>query len=458
MPRLLQLTLSLRDLVATAGPAVLLVALLSWLAYITIDPTPPKHVVVSTGPENSAYDAFARQYQKALAHEGITLELRSSLGSADNFARLKDDNSGVDLALVQSGQTDDAAAEREGLVSIGSLFVEPVWIFYRETWAGKRQPVPLTQLTQLRGLKVNVGPEGSGVPRLLGQLLTANRVETTDLTLSHLENTPAVMALLDGSLDAVVFSSAPDAPLIQMLLQTPGVRLFNFDQAEAYSRRFPFLSHVTLPRGIVALERDLPPQDVHLIAPTATLVARDTTHPAIVDLLVQAAATIHGGTGWLRRAGEFPSAQYTEIPVAKEAARFYKSGPPLLQRYLPFWLANLVERMWVVLLSLLALIVPLSRILPPLYEWRVRSRVYRWYGQLREVERGVQQAGKRAPTDVAENLQQLDHIEAAVNKLSVPLSYTDELYALRSHIELVRGKLRQHMSAERSDEPATITG
>jgi len=437
--------LSIRDLLVTAGPAIVLVVLLLWLAYITINPTPPTRLVLATGPENSAYDAFGKRYRDILASHGITVELRPSLGSQANFTQLKDPASSVEVAFMQSGSTDGAEEERAGLVSLGSLFVEPIWIFYREALkaGGKPVPMPLNQLAQFRGLKVNVGPEGSGVPRLIRQLLTANRIEADDLRLGYLENTPAVMALLDGSMDAVIFSSAPDAPLIQMLLQTPGVRLFNFDHAEAYARRLPFLSNVTLPRGIIALERDLPPQSVQLIAPTATLVARDSTHPALLDLLVQAGAQIHSGTGWFRRAGEFPTPDYTEIPVADEAARFYKSGPPLLQRYMPFWLANLVERMWIVLISMLALVVPLTRIVPPLYEWRVRSRVYRWYGQLREVEQEVEQTGASAEDACTEQLQRLDRIENSVNKLSVPLSYADELYALRLHIEMVRGKIRQ---------------
>ena len=313
----------------------------------------------------------------------------------------------------------------------------------------------ITQLGELRGLSLNVGPSGSGGPRLARQLLEANRVDKDEVTLTNLDDTPAVMKLLDGSLDAVMFVTAPEAPMVQMLLQTPGIRLFNFEQAEAYSRRFPFLKHVVLPRGIVALEKDLPHEDVHLIAPTATLVAKAGTHPAIIELLMQAATDIHGGPGWFRRAGEFPNEQYTEVPVSPVAERYYKSGPPFLQRYLPFWLANLIERMGVILLPVLALLIPLSRILPPLYTWRVRSRVYRWYGQLREVEHDVD-AGTTDPGEAAagqaggdrsratlrrKQLARLATIEARVNHLVVPLSYADELYTLKLHIDRVRSKL-----------------
>ena len=276
--------------------------------------------------------------------------------------------------------------------------------------------------------------------------LSVNGVEPADLKLGALENTPATVELLAGRIDGLVFSSAPDAPLIQMLLQTPGIKLFDFVQAEAYTRRFPFLSHVTLPRGIVDLGRDLPPKDYQLIAPTATLVARDNLHPALIDLFVQAAADIHGGAGWFHRQGEFPTASYTEIPVAHDAAKFYKNGPPLLQNYMPFWLSNFFDRMWVVIVALGALILPLSRVVPPLYVWKIRSRVYRWYGQLRTVEQAVEDVPPDQRAEVyAAQLARLNDIEHKVNQISIPLSFAEELYGLRSHINFVRNRLMDLM-------------
>jgi hypothetical protein len=222
-----------------------------------------------------------------------------------------------------------------------------------------------------------------------------------------------------------------------MLLQTPGIRLFDFPQAEAYSRRFPFLSNVALPRGVVDLAGDLPPANIRLVAPTATLVAREDLHPALVQLFVQAAQSIHGGAGWFQRKGAFPSMENTERPLAPEAERFYRNGAPLLQRYLPFWIANLVDRMWVVLVSIIAILIPLSRIVPPLYQFRIRSRIFRWYGQLRRVEESIGE--KTGP----ELLEQLDEIEQRAGRVTVPLSYADELYSLRSHIGLVRRRVRE---------------
>lgn len=447
-PRLRKFSLvSLRDLLVAIAPTTVLVAIACAVAYFIVDPEPPRRVVLATGQDNSAYEEFGRKYAAVLARDGIRVELQKSLGSADNLQRLKDGQ--VDIAFVQSGSTGAAQASaatmaapaaKPELVSLGSLFTEPVWLFLRTPDKSK---AALRSLTQLKGLRINLGPEGTGVPQLFRQLLAANNVEPGDLQISKLENTPATMALLNGQIDGLVFSSAPEAPLIQMLLQTPGIALFDFRQAEAYTHRLPFLTHVVLPRGIVDLGRDLPAQDFQLIAPTATLVARSGLHPALIDEFVKAATEIHGGAGWFQQQGQFPSPRYSEIPVAREAAKYYRDGPPFLQRYLSFWLANLFDRLWVVAVALAALVIPLSKVVPPLYAWRVRSRVYRWYGQLRAVELAVESAPEARRAEVqAEQLRRLDDIERRVNHISIPLAYADALYGLRSHINLVRQRVR----------------
>jgi TRAP-type uncharacterized transport system substrate-binding protein len=432
---------ALRDFLATAGLPTLLVILLCVAAYHWIDPSPPKRVTMSTGQENSAYEGLAKQYAAALAKHHIQVTLVPSLGSQENLQRLTQPNSPVDITFAQSGSSDSSGAAASGLISLGSLFVEPVWLFYR----GDKE---ITELTQLAGLKINVGAEGSGVPALFRKLLGVNGVEPGALTLGALENTPATVELLEGRIDGLVFSSAPESHLIQMLLQTPGIRLFNFDRAEAYTRRFPFLTHVVLPRGIVDLGRDVPAKDYQLVAPTATLVARADLHPALVDLFVQAAAEIHRKPGWFSRQGEFPTANYTEITVAPDAKKFYADGPSFLQRHFPFWLANLFGRMWVVIVALGALILPLSRIVPPLYVWKVRSRIYSWYGKLRAVEQALEEATTDTRTQVCQQqLARLDEIEERVNQISIPLSFATELYGLRSHINFVRKRVQDMTAA-----------
>ena len=433
-------TYSKRDLLATVGPFVLLGLVLLAIAYWVLEPAPPRHVVLATGTAQGAYAEFGEHYVDILARHGIEVELRGALGSAENLALLRNPDSGVDLAFVQGGagrKADRDPGADAGLVSLGSLFYEPVWVFYREDAAQRLLgDARADKLGQLTAFRLNIGAEGSGVAVLMEKLFYANHLAPAQLHLVRLSQTPAVVALLDGTIDAMAFVSAPESPMVQMLLQTPGIGLMHFAQAEAYARRFPFMSAVALPRGVIDLEHDLPPQAVHLIAPTGTLVAREGAHPALIQLFVQAAQEVHGGGGWLNEKGHFPNGRTTEQPLASEAERFYRVGIPFLQRYLPFWLANLIERMWPVLVALIAVLLPLSRILPPLYALRVRSRVFRWYGQLRTLEAGV---GHR-PADELE--RELAALEARVEHISVPLAYADELYALRLHIGHVRSRLQ----------------
>ncbi len=451
MPPLLRHSLlSLRDLLLAGGPFVLIGAALLWAAYVLLDPAPPRRVVLATGPQQGAYAEFGPAYARVLARHGIEVQLRSTEGSAENLRLLRDPGESVDVAFVQGGAGEALYAadeDRSGapLVSLGSLFYEPVWIFYRSAMrTGGAGPTPLAQVGELGGLRVNLGSAGSGARNLMLKLLHANRIELSSMQVSELAPTAAVVALLESRVDAIVLVSAPESPLVQMLLITPGVSLFEFAQAEAYARRFGFVSHLRLPRGVVDLARDLPPRDVALVAATSTLAARETTHPAIMQLFVQAAREIHGGPGWFARAGDFPRADSPELPLAEEAARFYRSGPPFLQRYLPFWLANLVDRMWVVLVSIIAVLIPASRVVPPLYEFRVRSRIFRWYGRLR----GIEEQTDAPAADRARLLRELDALELRVGQITVPLSYADELYALRSHIDLVRGRLRTPAGGE----------
>src|SRR5487761_2158973 len=413
MPRLLRTTLlSVRDLIAVTGPFVLIALLLLAGAYYLLDPTPPKRVVLATGPEQSDYAEFGKRYATELKRYGIEVVLRPTLGSSENRRLLRDAAQTVDLGFVRGGSSDAARAADEDksgvpLVSLGSLYLEPIWLFYRSD-AAKRlnREATLTQLTELRGWRVNVGARGSGVTGLVAKLLQVNGIARDSLKESRLEQTPAVVALLAGKLDAVVLASVPESLMVQM-------------------------------RGVVDLARDLPAHDVPLIATTTTLVARAATHPALLQLFVQAAHDIHGGTGWLAHAGQFPSPENSEFPLAKEAERYYRNGPPLLQRYLPFWLANLIDRMWVALVSIIAVLIPLGRVVPPLYQFRVRSRVFRWYRQLRDIEDSLRT--KSVPRAVL--LDDLNKLDAKAQHITVPLSYADQLYALRSYIHLVREQL-----------------
>ena len=444
MPTSIRYTLlSLRDLVVSAGPFVVLAATLLAMAYFWLDPNPPKRVTLATGPAQSAYEEFGKRYAKILAQDGIEVRLLPSEGSAQNLQWLREGK--ADLGFVQGGTSELKEDDQEVLESLGSLFVEPLWLFYREARTdalnGPGAAGAMDALTQLQGLRVNVGTPGSGIPSLMNKLLASNKVDMANLSISELEQTPATVAFLEGKIDAIVFASAPESLMVQMLLQTPGTGLMDFPQSEAYSRRFAFLSPVVLPRGVVDLAANIPPQDVRLVAPTTALVNHQGTHPALLQLFVQAGKQIHGGAGWFRRARDYPNLANNEFPIAAEAERSIRNDKPFLQRYLPFWVANLIDRLWLVMGIIIAIMLPLSRIIPPLYAFRVRSRIFRWYGQLRDIENRIESTHEAANTPAL--LDELNTLELRAEKISVPLSYTDELYALRNNIQLVRRKLQR---------------
>jgi len=438
VPKIVRETLiSARDLLIAWGPFIAIGIALLVLAFFWLDPTPPHRVILGTGPENSAYAEFGKRYAAELKRYHIDVELRPSAGSRENLLSLRDGKQKVDLAFVQGGASETIRTreeeEQEPIVSLGSLFFEPVWIFYRE-----ESIKDFTLLTQLRGKRINIGARGSGTPGLFMRLLNANQIEREEITRSLLSDQEAVIGLIEGKLDAIVLIAAPEAAYVQMLLQTPGVRLYEFAQAESYARRYRYMSPVTLPRGVAQLALDVPPRDLQLIATTTSLVARKDTHPALMQLFVEAAARIHSGPGWISRAGQFPTAAHTEFVLAPEAERYYRNGPPLLQHYLPFTLANLIDRMWVALFSIVVVLLPISRMVPPLYRFRVRYKIFRWYRHLRAIEAELD-ANERPREEL---LQSLDRLETRVAAVRVPLAYNNELYSLRSHIDLLRARLQ----------------
>ncbi len=231
--------------------------------------------------------------------------------------------------------------------------------------------------------------------------------------------------------------------MVRTLLATEGLQLMHFERAAAYTRNYRFLSSVTLPQGSLDLTNNTPDRDLTLLAPVATLVSNDKLHPALATLLLQAVTEVHGSGGLFEQPGQFPTPNYLEFPLNPESQRYFESGPPFLQRHIPFWAATLIDRLLVMLLPLIALLLPFMRILPPMYKWRVRSRIYRWYRELLAIHPA--RAEEAGALGYAEQLHELDRIEDEVIKVSVPLSYADQLYNLRLHIELGAFLLKRHI-------------
>lgn len=423
------------NLIRTIAPSVVVTVLGFLLAYQFVDPAPPKMITIGAGDEQGAYFLFANRYRDYLKQEGVELIVRPTAGSVENLELLSAEQALLDTAFVQGGtrQGEDV----KGLFSLGSLYYEPLWVFFRGA-----KTIP--RITELEGKRVAIGSDGSGTQKLVMQVLSVNGLDGRNTRLLPLGTQEAIDRLLAGTVDAIFMVASARSPGVKQLLSTPDIHLMNFARADAYTRNLRFLSAVILPEGAIDLEKNIPQKDTTMLAATANLVVREELHPALVDLLLQAAQSVHGEGGWFEQAGQFPSQNHLEFPISPDAQRFYRYGPPLLQRYLPFWAASFVDRMKVMLLPLVALLIPLAKIMPPIYRWRMRSKVYRWYRELQEIDLGLFH-NIPAPEDYYR--LELERIEGEVVKVDVPLSFADELFDLRLHIEMIRRRLESKSNA-----------
>lgn len=421
-----------QELIARLLPTTLLIALACFFAYKFIDPAPPRHIVIATGISSPNYNAFARIYQVYLQQEGIEVEIRNSTGDIDNIQALKDPNSDVDFAFIQDG-----VAKSEGagtLQSLGSLYYEPVWIMCR---CNNR----VSHLSHLKGKRIAIGAEGDGTNVLAKALLNASGITVANSKLVSIDGETAANQLIHQEIDAMIIVDSPESELIKRVLSHDRIRLISLDDAEAYSRIYPYLHHLVLPEGAIDIGRNIPYRNVHLVAPSATIVTKESTHPALIYLMMKIISQVHNTPTVFNTKGVFPSSHSSDFPLNAQAANFYKSGLPVLDKYLPFWISTFISRSIIVILPLLAIFIPLSKILPKLYDWMIRRKLIKYYGELRYLENLLKQ---NSPVkNKTFFLERLDEIETKVKELKIPITYSQDLYNLRSHIDLVRAALNK---------------
>lgn len=399
------------------------------ITYQYVGAPPPKVVRIATGANNGAYYTFAEEYARLLASDGITLEVVPTAGSVENLELLKSGE--VSLALIQGGSA--TRDDKERLQSLGSLFLEPVWIFVRRQSAVKR-------FLELKGNRVSVGIAGSGTHLLATQLLSAAGITETNTQLIREETTQAIDSLSNGKIDAAFFVASPEAPIIRKLFAAPAVELLNFDRAAAYGRWFPFLTPVTLSEGVIDLQQNIPDHDTPLVAASANLAARRDLNASLIPAVLNAVTRVHQTGGVLEHKRQFPSVDFADLPLSEDARRYLINGPSFLFRWLPYGTAVLLDRLKILVLPLLALLLPLFKIAPPLYTWRIRSKIYKWYAAVREVESSIQE--QKVSGDATSLINRLNELDRQVASVSVPLSYAAELYHLRLHIRFLQKKLQ----------------
>jgi len=418
------------ELLKASLPSIVFILIALAIGIKYIDPAPPKKIVIATDIPGSDYASFAYLYREYLKKEGIILEIHQSKGDVENLQLLKDENSGVDMAFIQDG-----IANKEGagtLLSLGSLYYDPVWIFCR----CKNQ---VSHLSELKGMKIAVGKAGGGSHVISTSILEASGVNDKNSTIIPSGEDEAEQAILKGKVDVAILVDVPTSPYIREILDDESIQLVNLDEAEAFTRQYRYLHHLALPEGSINLERNIPSHDVQLLSPVVTLVTRGDVHPALIYLMLKTISQVHGGWGTLNKENEFPSDKDTDFPLSDQAASFYKSGLPFLDKYLPFWAATFVNRTLIIIVPLLAILIPLTKIIPTVYIWLIKMKLFRYYGELRFLETQLRESTQEK--NHQEFLQMLNEIEEKVNELKLPVSFSQHIYELRSHIELVRTKL-----------------
>jgi TRAP-type uncharacterized transport system substrate-binding protein len=410
--------------------AVLVVLGAAWWGFAVWQPGAPRVVVMATGPGKSAYASYAERYREILARSGVDLRLRRTAGALENLALLRDPASGVSVAFSQAGTV--APEDARVLVSLGTVFYEPLWLFHRGldrkgTYAA------------FRGKRLSIGPEGSGTRALALWALSLGGIDSRSPGLLALDPADAAERLARGEIDAAAIVASWESPVVRQLLAAPGVELASFPRADAYVALNPYLNKLVLPAGVGDMGRNIPPTDVVLVAPKTSLVVRRDLHPGVQVLLLDATDEVHSPPGLFHRAGEFPAPEAIDLPLSADARQFYRSGPPMLQRYLPFWLAVLARRLLLVLVPLVGVVYPVVRTLPAAYSWMNRRRVFRLYGELKLIE--LETERRPAGTSTQALVARLDDLEGRASRLHVSRGQSVHAYTLRHHIRLIRERL-----------------
>lgn len=388
---------------------------------------PPKQITISAGPEGSIFHGIAVKYQKALQKNGIKVNILPSSGSVENLQRIYHRETKVDLALVQSGSEEEGKKYRR-LVSLGGISHQPLFFFYR----GKK----IERMVEMKGKTIAIGAEGSGARKLSLRILKLNGIKEGPELLT-MDGDKISEALLQKKIDgAFLMGEDASVSVLRKLLHSDDIHLMNFKNANAYARKIDILHVMELPEGVLNFEKNIPSQKITLMGPMVELIATKNLHPALSDMILDAAMDIHGTASIFRKRGEFPAPAENKIKLSDDAERFYKSGKSFLYRYLPFWMASLLNRILISFLPMLIILIPAVRSIPAIFRWMWQVRLRRRYRALLKLEERFM--NENDPEKIKELFQSFELIEEDVKKMRVKAIFADQFYRLRAHIDYVR--------------------
>jgi TRAP transporter TAXI family solute receptor len=410
--------------------AFVLILLVLGISYQFIDPAPPKKLSIATGTTSGSYYKFAQEYKKLLEKEKFELLIVPTQGSVEALKKLQ--NKEVDIAFVQGGVANEE--EVKTLRSLASIYFEPLWIFYSEKFDFK-------YINELKGKKVSIGSEGSGTKPLALEILKQNSIDKTNTTLLELSNEAAQQALNKGEIDVLFSVISPSSKMVQSLLSNPKVKLLNIQRASAYSKKLHYLTPVSIGEGVVSLENNIPSSNITLLSTTATLVGQKDLHPDLIRLILKTAKQVHSTPSLFENNEIFPSKKYLQIPLHVDAKHYLEKGDSFLEKIFPFWIASSIDRLVIMIIPLLTLLIPIIKGALPLYRWRIRSSIYKWYKILHEIDLKLESLDKSELPKIKEDLEKM--AEDIQKSSKIPLSYMGEYYDLRVHANLILGRIEK---------------
>ena len=395
-----------------------------------IEPGAPDVVRLAAGSKTGAYYQYAQKYAAYLKAHRVNLEIIETAGALENLELLEAGK--VDVAFVQSGLSKKLPLTK--VQALGALYYEPLWVFTRK---GSQ----IETIQDLKGKNISIGGVGSGTRAVSEDILEANNISRSNSRYFGYKMPQLFEALKTGKIEAAFIVGLYGASTVQKFLNEEDFSVLSFERALAYSKNFRAFAPITMPEGLVDIGKDLPPKDIDLVSPVAILAVHDDFYGALKSLFMSMMTETHDKEGPFSDYGDFPSRGHIDLPLASEAERYFEHGSNFLQKYLPFWLADLVDRLKIMLIPLIGVLLPLMKVAPPTYRWRIRYKIYRWYKDLKHLEEQGMESKNKAELD--DLIKSLDDIDIEAKRTKVPLSYTDALYDLRLHIKLVRDHLSE---------------
>jgi TRAP transporter TAXI family solute receptor len=409
---------------------IAIVFLILGISYQFIDPAPSRSIKIATGSVEGSYYKFATEYKKILEKEKFELTIIPTAGSVAALEKLE--NKEVDIAFVQGGTA--KLEDIENLTSLASLYFEPLWVFY----SSKLQ---ISYINELRGKKIAIGVDGSGTQPLALEILKQNDINANNTEFLKLSTQEAKQALEEGSIDALFTVISPTSDKILSMLANQNIKLLDIKRASAYSKKFDFLTPLKIGEGVISLVDNIPSKEITLISTTATLVSQKDLHPDLIRLILKTAKTMHATPSIFEESENFPSKKYVQIPLHVDAAHYLEKGDSFLEKIFPFWIASSIDRLIIMIIPLLTLLFPLIKGALPLYRWRIRSKIYKWYKILHEIDIKLENISKEELRTIKNDLEKM--AQDMQEDSNIPLSYMGEYYDLRVHANLILGRIEK---------------